>query len=1547
MTIASKHFDPCLGIDIHMYVFPPVPAPLPLPTPHIGIVLDPFDYIPFIGSTVHVDGSMRGAAGTGGMCVHIPLGPWVPPVRMPMGPQFMDDEVFMGSRTVSADGEPFSRLGEPVLDCSFLGMVAPIRLKPKKKIPMSLVLPTAVNLSLPTNVIVGGPSTVNLMALAFRAGFAGLGALRKTDFYKAKMDAFQAWRRTKFREMPPGFLKCKVLRAEPVDIRDGSVVVEHEDFSVPGRLPLAWTRRYSARGTGVTGSCGSGWQTPADIRLEVAADGAVWLHAPGRLALFPGLPEGSGDEVLELTDGARLYRARGAHGNELQVRTRDGLRYAFAAPGEEPAWQGTLAIERIEDSCSNHWRFERRDGHLVRIVESGVDGLQGRLIEVESRHGRIERMQLHDPATSLRHPLVEYRYSAEGDLASAIDPLGAARTFAYEGHRMVRHTDRVGLSFHYAYDAEWRVIHAWGDGGLYDYRFAYDELLRECAVTDSLGNTSIVKFDEANLPLCEIDPLDGVTVFEYDDFGRTTAVVDPMGLRTEWQYDEHGNEVKSVQPDGSVVVREFDDNDQLVSVTDAGGHVWAQSTDARGLLQAWVDPLGAQTRYEHDRHGQLVRQVNARGATTTIAYDRHGQLAALTDPLGHVTRFRHDPLGRLLEQGDPLDQTSCYHYDAKGRLLRIVQPDGEEVRCEYDAEDQLLRYVDEAGAQTQLQYVGVGQVGKRIQPDGCCVEYHYDTEEQLVALINQRGERYELRRDALGRIVEEVDYWGQSRQYRYDAAGRLTATTDPLGQRVAFQTDRLGRIVRKTLADVAHPGQELHESFGYDKRGLLVDMRNRNRHVKRGFDAAGRLVEELQDGFRVGYGYDEVGNRTLRETSAGHHVACGFDLRDQVASVTIDDEAPITLTRDALGRTTHEQLSAHVQRQFEYSEDSLLTAQTVLKDAGPLFDTRYDYDRAGNLTSRTDSQQGRDVYSYDVLGRLLQHTNPAGKIERFLNDPAGDRLQTRVREVKLRKIAGGEDEPQVQWTREGTYEGVHYVFDRAGDLVRKGSPNGPEPGDLELVWDANHRLAESRRDGQRTTYGYDPLGRRVFKRNPTHTTWFYWDGDALLGEVQQANDDPEAAPVWIGNVANLVETKRRQQRLAQMHRNVREYVYYPGSFVPLAMIDPMLMKPSCAAVSTAAVAAIVEKYPARKALPDRRLHSPRSRLCQPLGEKTAAPNGGSRLGAMKLGEHLLQVSAESSNAELMVGHEGAGRLGGIRLGSSGSNLPEPNSALVKDEVGVLLVQEGAPASRSESIRPEITGSQLSLESKARAESEPELGSVIYHYHLDPNGCPTRMTDLSGQIFWSAIYSAWGRVSEQEAWIQNPIRYQGQYFDQETGLHYNRYRYFDPVVGQYISRDPLGLFAGDNLYRYAPNSLAFIDPLGLIDLNHKGAGDRGYTIYALIDSRTGVVKYVGMTEDARFWDRMNEHQQSGRLHGALESIELDSAETFAEARGKEQYYIDRNKEIVMQTDKRGAPLGPGAEGNRQVGFDINRQDARGLRYRSFYDRAIKELGACRG
>ncbi len=104
---------------------------------------------------------------------------------------------------------------------------------------------------------------------------------------------------------------------------------------------------------------------------------------------------------------------------------------------------------------------------------------------------------------------------------------------------------------------------------------------------------------------------------------------------------------------------------------------------------------------------------------------------------------------------------------------------------------------------------------------------------------------------------------------------------------------------------------------------------------------------------------------------------------------------------------------------------------------------------------------------------------------------------------------------------------------------------------------------------------------------------------------------------------------------------------------------------------------------------------------------------------------------------------------------------------------------------------------------------------LYYYHNDINGAPIRLTDQQGKIVWNAHYSIMGKIDRLKVKeVHNPIRMQGQYEDSETGLYYNRHRYFDPVICAYISQDPLGLLAGESVYCYTINTFMWCDALGL-------------------------------------------------------------------------------------------------------------------------------------
>jgi RHS repeat-associated protein len=1243
MMPAAKHGDPQLGVDIHLCVVPPSPSPVPLPTPHMSVVFDPMDYLPFIGATVTVCGMKRAVAGTSGTAVHIPPG-------FPFAPKLpdKDDEIFMGSATVVADGDPFSFLGVPVLACQVVGMPSPPRPR-RKGGPRMMLLPTVFNLAIPTNVFVGGPPTISLMGMAFKLGFAGLGRLARSRFGKAIGARFKKFRQKLFKNMEPGFLKCKVLRAEPVNILTGEVVVEQVDFTLSGRIPVEWRRVYNS-GNPRRGACGIGWESPADARLEFdRKDGTVaFTHPNDGPALFPARPErfGESEAVLELMDGARLSE----HDDEFRVLTPSDLVYHFPksllAEGEDGVLEYRLG--EVTDLCGNWLRYEWSGAQLLAIRESS-----GRRLVLEHRAGKVCELRLAAPDAGPAHAFVRYEYDATGCLVCVRDALNQPYTFAYDGHYLVRHTNRCGLSFHYEYepgDAERRVVHAWGQDGLYDYRFRYLPSIRETRITDSLGHSTTVQCNEHGLPILETDPLGGQTIFEYDEAGRTTAIVDADGNRTEYAYDESGNPTALVRPDGSAFLSEVDARNKPVRITSPNGAIWQQTWDDRGLLVRQTAPLGGVTSYKYDAAGSLRAVTNAAGATTSFAYDGNGHLEAVTDALGGVTRVQCDALGQVLARTDPLGRTTRYLYDAKGRLIEATLPDGSTVRCRYDAQDRLTHHEGEGGALTRFEYFGQGLVSKRHQPDGGIVEYHYDTEEQLVGVTNERGESFRLKRDAIGRVVEENDYWGQVTRYDFSPAGHLRRSCDPLGRVMTFATDPLGRIRRKVTTD-ARDGRTSEETFDFDAAGNLTGCANEHVKVQRRYDPEGRLLEERQGEFILRNAFDLLGRRIRRETSAGNTVVYGYDLLARVTSIQINDNLPILVERDTAGQVSRETLGPQLDRHFEYDAAGRLMSQGLRRAGEWVFVTRFGYDAAGNLTQRSDGPHGVDTFRYDTMQRVVEHQDARGRLKHFLHDPAGDLLSTRVTGDRVQPSAGGHDANGI-WAREGWHEGTCYRFDRVGNLVQRlhGDTSAEHEGEA-FDWDSNRRLVRSRGKGIETAYAYDPLGRRIFKQTGTKRTWFGWDGDML------AHDTPVDGPDAL-----------RESTQAPCSR---EFVYYPGTFVPLAM-----------------------------------------------------------------------------------------------------------------------------------VRREV-------------DEASQTGHVqTYHYHTDPNGSPTRLTDAAGDVTWFARYDAAGRAEQVFGNVENPIRLQGQYEDRETGLHYNRHRYYDSILGCYISQDPTRTFGGINLYAYGPNPFGWIDPLGL-------------------------------------------------------------------------------------------------------------------------------------
>ncbi|MDR3100370.1 MAG: DUF6531 domain-containing protein, partial [Paraburkholderia sp.] len=500
------------------------------------------------GRPIFVNGLMRATAGTHAYHVpglHFPLGEsFAPPPAEDFEPS-NDGESYMGSKTVLANNDPMSFMALAALSCWSIGMEPPPHngAHTERTYPS---MPSAVMLPIPAGrpVMVGGPPIVNMVATA-----KGLfKAFQGSKWAKALADKLH---------LKSGFLRCKVLKAEPVDATTGEVVVRQQDFMVAGRLPFVWKRHYASHSL-YHGAVGAGWQTPVDIRLELMPHErsiGVAARFPDHATAFDVLPGESGwpARVYDWQHGYALYRC----GDQLVLRTSEGIEYWFDLPREweqaagaleGDAWL-TLPVGRMAELNGNACVFERdARGCVIRIAEWTQDGPTARAIECEVRGNAytgawLIGLTLTDGEGGA-HRLITYEQDRAWNLRVAADALAQPHCFdSTDGHRMTGHTSARGVSFYYSYcvghDGVWRVERAWGDEGLFDYRFAYDLPRKETSITDSRGFTTILQLNARDMPVAEIDPLGGVTAYRYDAQGRANARTDPAGRTTTWDYDAH------------------------------------------------------------------------------------------------------------------------------------------------------------------------------------------------------------------------------------------------------------------------------------------------------------------------------------------------------------------------------------------------------------------------------------------------------------------------------------------------------------------------------------------------------------------------------------------------------------------------------------------------------------------------------------------------------------------------------------------------------------------------------------------------------------------------------------------------------------------------------------------------------------------------------------------------------------------------------------------------------------------------------------------------
>ncbi|MFG2095496.1 putative T7SS-secreted protein [Streptomyces sp. NPDC048612] len=943
---------------------------------------------------------------------------------------------------------------------------------------------------------------------------------------------------------------CKTFGSDPIDMATGRMILPQTDISLPGSLPLSFTRTFESsyrqgRWFGPT------WMSTVDQRLEIDAEGVILIGEEGNFQLYPhpavGVPtlpaEGDGSP-LELTPD----------GDYLLTDPVTGVRRYFTTYTENLA-----VLDEISDRRGNHHTFDyTEDGTPTAITHSA-----GYRLLLTTDEGRITALHLAGAAPDGSDQLlVTYGYDELGNLTSTTNSSGLPLRFGYDDHgRITSWTDTNNSSYIYLYDDQDRCTSQGGIEGHLRGHFSWGDPdpvtgLRTNLHYNSLGQLTTYQVNDRHQIVATTDPTGATTRTVRDAKNRVLSTTDPLGRTTRIDYDDEGRPVSVVLPDGSASTSAYNNDGLPLSTTGPDGATWTHTYDATGNRTSTTDPAGATTTYTHDERGHVAAVTDALGNTTRLYCNKAGLPISVTDPLGAVTHYRRDAFGRTTSVTDPLGETTHMVWTVEGKLAARIDATGATEEWTYDGEGNRLTHTDAIGQTTHFEYTHFDLLTARTDPDGVRHEFTHDTELRLTQVTNPQGLTWNYTYDGAGRLISETDFDDRVLAYIHDAAGQLTTRTNALGEVTTYSRDVLGRIVEKNAAG-------LMTTYEHDTGGSLRQAANPDATVAYTRDILGRVTAETVNGRTMTFTYDALGRRTSRTTPTGHTTTYTYDAAGNRTAMDIAGHV-LTFDHDAAGQELTRTIGDHLQLAHTWDPTGRLTSQSLTAaatgnrqppagaapmqnpaaaEAQRVLHRGYTYRPDGNLTAIDDSHTGRRTFDLDRAGRVTA-VHATDWTETYAYDEAGNQTHATWPDRHASPSARGDRAyTGTNITKAGR---IRYEHDPLGRVtIRQKTRLSRKPETWRYTWNAEDRLISViTPDGTTWRYLYDPFGRRIVKQRLTseiraaaEQLEFTWDGSTLTEQTSHALGAHEAVTLtWeYEGFTPLTQTERKTQVLHPSH----------------------------------------------------------------------------------------------------------------------------------------------------------------------------------------------------------------------------------------------------------------------------------------------------------------------------------------------------------------------------------------------------------------------------
>ena len=828
--------------------------------------------------------------------------------------------------------------------------------------------------------------------------------------------------------------------------------------------------------------------------------------------------------------------------------------------------------------------------------------------------------------------------------------------------------------------------------------------------------------------------------------------------------------------------------------------------DQKSRLVAVYDAHGAAQRYEYDEEHRLTAETGRRGGVYRMRYDEQGRCIETSGDGGYRKSVFHYEPGRTTRVVDSLGFETLYQYNEQGQVHHKVLPNGAQHVTELDELGRIVGETDPLGQATRYSYDEVGRVSEKSYPNGATLKYEYDKYHQPKRITEPDGAVWEFKYER-GALVEVKDPFERRVSYRRGAYNELLGARTSSGQELYITTDE------------GASEEVLGDQFGVITRRRLdlylnaLESRDAEGPVgKAEYDLLGRLIRsERPDGSTREFEYDAEGDLTrLTDARGGVWQARYTAYGDCVEQL------------DPLGR----------RHQFTWDTEKRLTS--IVNAKGET--ARFEYDLAGNLVAIEHFDGTREQASYDLSARLVGRVRPDGTrltLERdnvgnllklsvldreegeiplrtFKYDQCGSPLEAKSPEAQVlfEYALGGRLQAEVQNGRR-----IEYEYDARGFLTER-SVEGSKTGPLGFEYDARGRLRRfTTESGQGQTYDYD-LRDQCIERTLGLPSGSYVPPEGALPlpppqrETRKYDLQGRLRYQSVGNLTSRTFDYDREGSLIDLLdqlRGRRQYEY--------DLADQL----------TSSVSSALGKHGYQYDLNGNLAAKDYQGLLYGSGNRLEAVGQGELATSFERnanGELTRQTSTERDDQYTW------DALGQLRraVHRDGSE-----TTFDYDALGRRVAKKHRKADESRTTHYLWSGDDLLAEHAKTSDSETLTEYAMWgfvaealwedgkirHVVSSQQGVPQELIDEEGRLVWQGTFDDWGKLIEEKGETTCRLRLPGQIADEETGLHYNRFRYYSPDSGQFVSADPIGFGGGLNLFRFAPNGVGWVDPLGLV------------------------------------------------------------------------------------------------------------------------------------